>query len=325
MFVTLASDNMCLASSVRELTIEIDGPVGLNALRRCLSLTRHLTDLSLYFSEDVPVDLLQGLHFQSLEFFQTNLPHRHLPGFLYVHSHITELCLDSCQRGVAKTCPLQFLHARQYLSVECPPECVRQTAHPRLIRLGVHDVHQSLLSASTIFGPLRPPLVGLLYMTLDFPPDDFDLLQVVSGVAPQLRKLKLLEKPRPNVRRLFVLLNTILTALQRRRTHARRPWNDFAAWSRSLSKLKALEDFALRTASPFTYCPSSVASEKTILMRWVTINTKHSPLEHPTLSCLRLWYRSLDANNGIITLWSKYSGTWENIHRTVGPPVGAMF
>lgn len=163
-FVDHARDNAWLGPSVKELTIDIDGPFAPEALRQCLSFTRNLTDLTL-FLDDVPIDLLRDIQLQRLEFFNTNLPHRHLPLFLYAHTRMTELCLGPCQRGV-ETCPLQFLHQRRYLSVECPSECVTQITHPRLLRLTVQDARDLCPSVSIVFGALHPPLTKLSHSTL---------------------------------------------------------------------------------------------------------------------------------------------------------------
>ncbi|RPD67642.1 hypothetical protein L226DRAFT_527732 [Lentinus tigrinus ALCF2SS1-7] len=107
-------------------------------------------------------------------------------------------------------------------------------------------------------------------------------MESIIAVAPKLRKLKLLEKPRS----------------YRRKCHARRAWNDARSWYRSLLRLDALEDLALRTAAAFIHYPTA-AAERQIVLRWVAkrLNVPSSDrlaCAHPTLSFIRIWYRSGD-------------------------------
>ncbi len=94
-------------------------------------------------------------------------------------------------------------------------------------------------------------------------------------------------------------------------------------------RLDFLEELALRTASPLTYSPT-IVSEKATLLKW-TIRTARSPvsakqaMKHPTLSCLRVWYRCREPGGGVSTCWSKSSGSWQNVFRLAKPPADTLF
>ena len=115
--------------------------------------------------------------------------------------------------------------------------------------------------------------------------------------------------------------------MQRRQSHSRRAWNDTGSWSKCLHRLEVLEEFALRTAATFVRIPAHLSSEKTTLLKW-TAGTKRQATccsHHPTLSYIRVWYRCQDAGNGVITHWSRFAGTWENILRMCDPHEGTPF
>ncbi len=138
--------------------------------------------------------ILHDIHLERLEFFKTNLPHRQLPPFLAAHQRLRELCLGSCHSAPGEMCPLRFLHIHTYASVECPSDCVLGVAHPALYRLAVQEQNDGPSVVPVVLRALRSPMVQLSRLTLDFSPDDYDILATLVAVAPKLQKLKLLEK-----------------------------------------------------------------------------------------------------------------------------------
>ena len=121
-----------------------------------------------------------------------------------------------------------------------------------------------------------------------------------------------------------------LLLLQPRRSQSRRAWNDHASWFRNLFKLECLEQLALRTSAPFARPASTAAMERKTLMKWVSRVThgrrpENCAHDHPTLSFIRVWYHSTDPGHGVIMGWSKSTGIWENIIRTIRPSSHANF
>ena len=102
------------------------------------------------------------------------------------------------------------------------------------------------------------------------------------------------------------------------------------SWSRSLVRLTRLDELALRTSCALVKVAEDVSDEKKVVMAWVTMASRVKDLEvsmdeHPALSFIRLWYRTGDPTNGILTGWSKATGSWRNIARTIGPQLDAYF
>ncbi len=199
-FVVYATTYPHLAVRVKELIVNLDQPFSLHAFRHCLSLTPSITDLYLHISTDVPADVLGGIDFKDLEFLKTNLPHQYLLPFLAIHVGTVELSLGPCGRAMEESCPLRLLDTRSYASIECPSECLLGVTHPSLVRLALQESHRHQSYAPPAFRSLPTPLLSLSCLTLDFLPDDYDILENVVRIAPRIQKLKLLEKPRVQVR-----------------------------------------------------------------------------------------------------------------------------
>lgn len=186
--------------TVSELVIQLGGIIPLVRLRHCLLAVPNITDLTMTLLSPVPVNLLQGITFPSLDFFKTNLPHAMLVEFLAAHPTLTTLCLDACGRGDEAACPLTAIDLRHVLGIECPTACIRGTSHSDLVRLTMHTT-ASVPDAPTVLSSLAPPAscASLLYLIIDVFADDYDILDRVAVVAPRLQSLKLVEKARMGV------------------------------------------------------------------------------------------------------------------------------
>ncbi|KAI0755753.1 hypothetical protein C8Q74DRAFT_1441953 [Fomes fomentarius] len=304
-------EDLSVALATTELVIALENPFSIELFRLCLSISSGVTDLILSLPSDVPDNLLVGLQLQHLQFLKANLPHGHLDLFLASHSTVTDLVLGPCAHvPAAGSCPLCALDLHHVTALECPIGCVSDNINPGLLRLTVETHGNSTPYIAPTLRSISPPLLHLFALTLDFYPDDYDILQNVALAAPRVQKLKLLEKPRQ----------------YRRMLHARRAWNDARAWAHVLKKLDFLEDFALRTASSITRAPYKIASEQKTLLKWTNTSSRATGIhEHPTLTFLRVWYRCLEPNGGITTCWSKTSGSWRNISRNSANPPDTIF
>ncbi|KAI0735940.1 hypothetical protein C8Q76DRAFT_792425 [Earliella scabrosa] len=303
-----------VASLARDLTIVLCTPFPIDALRFCLLSSINVVDLILILPPFAFDEVLTNVHFSRLELLKTNLPHRFLAPFLVSHNTITDLCLDGCGRAPNEQCPLRHLDLGHVTTVECGNECVVAASHSALLRLTAEHMGDASPSPTTFLRTVNPPLAALFELKLDFFPDDYDLLDQIVMVAPRLQRLKLLERPRE----------------YRRNVQSRRSWNHSTRWSNSLFRLDCLKDFALRTASELTSPPMSVAKELLTVKKWSTKITRPSRSvvckhAHPTLTYLRLWYRCEEAGGGIMTSWSKTSGTWRNTSRISNPPPDTPF
>ncbi|KAI1782176.1 hypothetical protein LXA43DRAFT_906548 [Ganoderma leucocontextum] len=295
-FIDDAEVETRVATAVTDLTVKLGEPAPIAALRQCLSLVINVTDVVLLLPLHTPPHLLAGLHLPKLELFKTNLPHRDLLPFLGLLPNLSVLCLDSCHRHAdERVCPLSGVNLSSVLTMECPAGCASGATRGELVRLTLDD-RASIIGIPQALRSFGAP--SLSYLSLDFFPDDYDVLQEIVSAVPRLRKLKLLEKHQKT----------------RRQSHSRRAWNDVARWSGWLSKLTYLEELALRTAASVVRNAANVNCEKATLLRWISgtqRQAKHRP-RHPTLSHIRVWYRCRDVGNSVITHWSRYTGTWEN-------------
>ena len=183
------------------LVITLDLPYPIDALRKALSAAVHIEDLILLLpSDDTPDNILVGLHFAHLELFKMNLPHRYIMPFISQQPSLKCLCLGPCGRDDGASCPLQTHNLDHVVTAKYPVSCIMGFVHPNLLRLtlegGCH-----LHNAPALLRSIQP-FPFLFALTLDFFPDDYDILESVVRVAPQLQKLKLVEKHRTYVRSL---------------------------------------------------------------------------------------------------------------------------
>ncbi|RPD58134.1 hypothetical protein L226DRAFT_573248 [Lentinus tigrinus ALCF2SS1-7] len=248
-FLDDAHRDPAIAAAVTDLIVDMTTmeAAPLYMLHQSLSIVPNLVDLILLLPPGVPEDFLDGFSYHALRLFKTNIPHRCLSSFMESHPTLTTLCLDSCECA-EPVCPLCTRDFNAIVTLECPLGCLHKNPCHNLVRLtaGQRSSTCGIPAAFKAF----PAAASLVYLTVEFLPDDYDVLQGIVGATPMLRKLKLLEQHR----------------VTRRRSHARRAWNDFAGWSRCLLKLPHLEELALRTAAAFGRVAANVNPGATILL-----------------------------------------------------------
>ncbi|KAI0686205.1 hypothetical protein C8Q76DRAFT_699033 [Earliella scabrosa] len=298
----------------KDVTIMLSVPFSLVALRACLLSSINVVDLVLFLPYDMFADILPGIHFPRLQLFKTNLPHRLLKTFLTSHNTITDLCLQGCGRAPGESCPLRLIDLSHVTAVECALECVSATTHPALMRLTAERMRDASPCPALVLRTLHAPLVALFALTLDFLPDDYDLLDRIVVASPRVQRLKLLER----------------SGAFRRNDQSRRSWNDSTRWAKCLFRLDSLSDLALRTASSLTGPLSTPANELRTVKRWSSKRSRPSRSvvlthEHPTLKYVRVWYRCEQPGGAILTSWSKTSGKWRNSNRLRNPPPDVPF
>ncbi len=184
---------------ISHLTVVLNGPFSEVALRQCLLKSPQLEDLILMLPPDTAENILDGLAFEHLELLSTNLPHHRVSAFVASHATLTDLCLGTCSPPANGVCPLSMVNIDHVKTLECPLDCV-SAARPGLCRLTAEDAGNSRLSAPAALMSISTPLTHLFALTLDFYPDDYDILDKIVVAAPRVRRLKLLEKPRAYVR-----------------------------------------------------------------------------------------------------------------------------
>ncbi|CDO75810.1 hypothetical protein BN946_scf184951.g8 [Trametes cinnabarina] len=238
LFVALAGYNSTIALAVEDLEISFQLQVGYpaNLLRRFLALLGNIETLTLHLPLTSPPTILNGLLFPRLSVFDTNLPHRYLVSFLSAHPALASLTLRACR---------------------CRTVCI---ACGQITSATVSLTRMASMAAMAINALSTSPLWCL---TIDFFSDDHDILARIASAAPNLRKLKLIEKPRA----------------QRRFRHTRRPWNDVRQWHLTLLRLPHLEELLLRTHLTVT---SPRRSEDAVVCAWANGVGSRS-MHHPSL------------------------------------------
>ncbi|RDX40104.1 hypothetical protein OH76DRAFT_1490579 [Lentinus brumalis] len=276
-FTTLARFNPVIGLAVEDLSISLPPHAGYpaQAVRDCLRLVPNLESLVLILPAESPVTLLNGLIFPTLRVFSTNLPHRSLVSFLHIHGSLSSLILRACGRGAS--CPLRGIELRRLSSLQCPSRCFVGIVHGPLTNATVNLSHLTSMSFLAVQAASSSRLYALC---VDFFSNDYDVLIRVAAAAPNLRKLKLNEKPHP----------------QRRLQPTRRPWNNLREWHRALLRLPLLEEFMLRTLLSLA---SAHRSEVSIVLAWAE-GVAHRPVPHPSLYHIALIQRgSNDAQQAI--------------------------
>ncbi|PIL35292.1 hypothetical protein GSI_02017 [Ganoderma sinense ZZ0214-1] len=191
--IDLAAFNPSVGHSVRDLTIALPVNTGdtAYAIRRALRMTPNVEKLILTVSFPLPAYLLGGVTFPGLNKFSTNLPHSALPSFLHRYPSITHLSL----RGVdCTTCPIRGVHFPHLIALQCSSRCFRTgIGHGHFVHA---DDRLALVPVSNEATRTIPTL-RIEILALDFFPDKRDIVANVAGTAPNLRTLKLNEKPFP--------------------------------------------------------------------------------------------------------------------------------
>ncbi|OJT15122.1 hypothetical protein TRAPUB_8319 [Trametes pubescens] len=197
-FMELATLNPAIGSIVQTLTIDFKHMVSFSVsqLRAALLIVPNVQELLLYLPSPVPFGLLTDIRFRTLDFIATNIPHASLVSFLSSHPTVTSLVLGPC--GKSKACPLAAVSTPNLVALECSVGCLSATSYSRLSRLTL-DLPEAGVHMPTIIRHMTN-VSSLSSLTVDFFPDDFDIVDAIADAIPQVRKLKLVEKKKPTVR-----------------------------------------------------------------------------------------------------------------------------
>ncbi|KAI1795830.1 hypothetical protein LXA43DRAFT_1090464 [Ganoderma leucocontextum] len=309
-FVDDMSVKIRSGTRIQDLIIRLSGlPVFQDAhilpIYTSLQLVPHLTDLTLLLPATTPPDLLLDVNFGGLQFFKSNLPHAVLAAFLARHQSVSVLVLGPC--GPTRRCPLLEVDLAHVTDLECDAECVRSLAHSDLFRLTIGKSTGGP-RIGVVFRTSPMCASGLYSLTIDFFPDDVDVLDNLSLFAPFLRKLKLLEQRGASVRRV---------------QSGRRPFNDALTWARALRKLRFLEELSLQTSAGLVRQPGNYDLERSLVLGWVygvrTRALRRPPASakaHPSLYHVRIWYGAR-GNEQALSKWFKDGEDW----RRLGEPI----
>ncbi|TFY56543.1 hypothetical protein EVJ58_g7576 [Rhodofomes roseus] len=289
--VGLAIEDLSLS-----LPTDLEYPV--DAVRQCLRLTPNVETLILDLPSSSPVSILCGLTLPKIQLLSTNLPHQCLVSFLASHRSLRSLVLRFCGNG--SNCPLRHVDLAHVTELQCPSRCLSGIARGRVSRA---TVNLTRLASNAVLAVRALSTSPLYSLSLDFYATDYDMLLRVAAAAPNLRKLKLVEKFRP----------------QRRGHQSRRPWNDMISWHQALLRLSFLEEFALRSlVRVFT----SRRPDVQVISGWANGTTRRSA-PHPTLYHVAILQPCTRGDTRQLTEWFKGSskGAWERVVNAVGPDV----
>ncbi|TFY62459.1 hypothetical protein EVJ58_g3837 [Rhodofomes roseus] len=298
LFVNSANRTSSIGCAVEDLTIILpprqDYPV--HAVSQCLRLTPNVEALVLDLPHQPPTNILDGVVLRNVRLLSTNLPHECLTSFLVTHRSLKSLILRYCGKGSA--CPLRRLDLSHITDLQCPSRCLPAIAHGKVVRATVNVTRLASNAVLVVHALSKSPLYSL---TIDFYPTDHDVLARVAAAATTVKKLKLVEKSRP----------------QRRGGHtARRPWNDAASWHRALLALPCLEEIALETDALIS---TPRRSEAQIISSWANgITRRKTP--HPRLYHVALLQPGPDCDTRQHTEWfrSNSKGVWERVVNRTG-------
>ncbi|PIL36029.1 hypothetical protein GSI_01689 [Ganoderma sinense ZZ0214-1] len=300
-FVTSALAKCTVGWAVDTLTINIQLPPIPPVIRSVLVLVPYLTDLTLLLPAETPPALLFNINFRVLKFFKTNLPHHILTSFLNRHRLVTILVLGPCGRSGG--CPLAVGDFEHVTDLECEATCAKNLVHRRLRHLAI--VGKSLRGPRIPAILRQVPVVAsaLYHLTMDFFPDDSDILHAIHRFAPFLKKLRLVERR---------------GGASRHGSSQRRVFKDPLVWGQALRKLSYLEEFALKTSVDLVAFPGQLELERQVIFGWAygvrvrkSRNLRPPPVRkaHPTLYHIRIYYgRTRDAS--VLSKWFKDGQVW---------------
>ncbi|OJT09095.1 hypothetical protein TRAPUB_5 [Trametes pubescens] len=197
-FIALGRYNSNIGRVVQDLRITLSAQEGYEAqaLRDVLRLTPNVECLVLDLPSEAPITLLNGLHFPKLRVLSTNLPHRVLISFIANHGSLTSLALRDCDSGPQAACPLRGQELRHLEDLQCPSRCFAGIARGPLVTA---TVNLTRLTSVANLAIQTLSASHLHTLTVDCFSTDYDILSRVSLAVPNLRKLKLIEKPQPHV------------------------------------------------------------------------------------------------------------------------------
>lgn len=167
----------------------------LSTLRGCLTHMPNLTDLHIDLPPTPPtllLEVLEAVELQKLELLKTNMPHSALTPFLRNarHRQVKAMILEDC--GVGENCRLQKISLDHVRDLDCSIRCFPTIHAPYVSRLSLRN-DNVLHSTSFILGRVSPR-THLTHLTVEFFSGDLDILEKLVIFAPNLRKLRLIER-----------------------------------------------------------------------------------------------------------------------------------
>lgn len=167
----------------------------LTVLRGCLVCMPNLTDLHISLPPTPPnllLEVLEAVELQHLELLKTNMPHSALIPFLRHarHRSIKAMVLKDC--GLGENCRLQKISLANVRDLDCSTRCFPTIQAPYATRLILRN-DDVLRPTSLVLGRVSPR-THLTHLTLEFFSGDLDILEKLVVFAPNLRKLRLVER-----------------------------------------------------------------------------------------------------------------------------------
>lgn len=312
LFVASAYRDATIGHAVEDLTISLTSDCPSDAVRQCLRLSKNVESLILNLPHSCATTLLDGIQLPRMQLLSTNLPHDSLVSFLARHRGLRSLVLRYCGKGW--DCPLRHISLAHIVELQCPSRCLPAIASDKVARATVNVTRLASNAVLAIHALARSPLYCL---TIDFLANDYDMLQKVAAAAPKVKKLKLVEKPWPQVSSSSDFMRYVLSHCQQRRKHQmRRSWNDIRAWHQALLRLPCLEELALQA---LVHISTVERPEARIITGWANGSVRRAT-PHPSLYHIALLQPTLEPLHFQQTEWFKASpkGTWECTASIVG-------
>ena len=162
----------------------------------------NVTDLEIIVPFKVPSSMFNGVRLPQLVTFKTNIKHRAIGSFLAQNPTIVHLLLlASC--GSATSCSLAATELPALTELKCGYACLPNSLPSSLSHLELFDPIPHTAANSAIFTTRKCfPLKYLTVVALEVLEDEYDVLQNVHEGAPNVGRLKLVEKPVSSVRTL---------------------------------------------------------------------------------------------------------------------------
>ena len=202
LYVDVVSHDPTASLAITDLIFFLPSDIGYPArlVRDSIRLSPNTEFLCLRLPRSTPDNILDNIRLEKLTGLLTNLPHGHLTSLLSNHATVDTLVLEG--RGCTSSCPLRDLNLRHVTDLKCSSRCFSGIARGQVTSAIVSLSRQNSMPSVAIRSLSTSPIHTL---SIDFYPDDYDILSLIAAAAPNLRKLKLWEKPRVHVRNIYSL------------------------------------------------------------------------------------------------------------------------
>ncbi|PIL23659.1 hypothetical protein GSI_14972 [Ganoderma sinense ZZ0214-1] len=179
-FTVGATANPAVGTAVEHLTIEVNNTYSSRLLRSSLQIAPNIQDLILMLPGLFPLRLLDGVVFNRLQLFKTNLPHNRLVTFLSAHQTLGFLDLGPC--GRSQKCSLTSVDLSRIHDIRCPIKCFSTLVHLGSIR--IHgDLTRPKTVVSTVLCSFPIAFFAVYTLSLHFNPTDDDIVASIARFA----------------------------------------------------------------------------------------------------------------------------------------------